>query len=211
MIGNKNSFFLFMIYEKEASFLIMLNKNRNSLLLCSSFNLHFLIVTLMLIVNFKFMKKLVLLIIILINVTAFAQNDEVAKKEVVVPVEVKLAFEKEFPNQVAIWQMEYRGEDRTQMMFETNVVFQKRFAIVYYDKLGDLKAVEVEIHTRELPETALNYMEKNFPTQTIFRVVKIYENKKTNITFEVGIRQKGKLVDLVFDASGNFLKRVEKN
>lgn len=157
------------------------------------------------------MKKVVLLIIILINVTAFAQNDEVAKKEVVVPVEVKLAFEKEFPNQVAIWQMEYRGEDRTQMMFETNVVFQKRFAIVYYDKLGDLKAVEVEIHTRELPETALNYMEKNFPTQTIFRVVKIYENKKTNITFEVGIRQKGKLVDLVFDATGNFLKRVEKN
>lgn len=211
MIGNKNSFFLFMIYEKEASFLIMLNKNRKSLLLCSSFNLHFLIVTLMLIVNFKFMKKVVLLIIILINVTAFAQNDEVAKKEVVVPVEVKLAFEKEFPNQVAIWQMEYRGEDRTQMMFETNVVFQKRFAIVYYDKLGDLKAVEVEIHTRELPETALNYMEKNFPTQTIFRVVKIYENKKTNITFEVGIRQKGKLVDLVFDATGNFLKRVEKN
>lgn len=211
MIGNKNSFFLFMIYEKEVSFLIMLNKNRKSLLLCSSFNLHFLIVTLMLIVNFKFMKKVVLLIIILINVTAFAQNDEVAKKEVVVPVEVKLAFEKEFPNQVAIWQMEYRGEDRTQMMFETNVVFQKRFAIVYYDKLGDLKAVEVEIHTRELPETALNYMEKNFPTQTIFRVVKIYENKKTNITFEVGIRQKGKLVDLVFDATGNFLKRVEKN
>lgn len=156
------------------------------------------------------MKKLLLVLAIFTNVLLFGQNGPTSKKELVVPIEVKLAFEKEFPNQIPLWQMEYRGEDADQMIYETKALFEKKSAVVFYDKLGDLTAVEVEVSIKELPAEALNYIQKNYPDRTIYKAVKVYKNKKATISFEVGIKDNSKLADLVFDATGYFLTRVEK-
>jgi len=156
------------------------------------------------------MKKTFLFLAIFTNVLLFGQKEPVSKKEIVVPIEVKQAFEKEFSNQTPSWQMEYRGDDADQMIYETQVFFEKRDAVVFYDKLGNLTAVEVEIHNRELPTGALNYIEKNYPNRSIYKAVKIYKNNKATISFEVGIRDNDKLADLVFDSTGYFLTRVEK-
>lgn len=156
------------------------------------------------------MKYLFLLITIFAHFITFGQNDSDSKKEVIVPSEVKFAFEKEFPNQIAFWQTEYRGDEADQLTYETSVLFEKRFAVVFFDKMGNLKAVEVEIHLRELPEETLNYLEKNYPNQKTIKAVKVYKNKKTEISYEVGIQDQGKFADLVFDSTGYFLTRVEK-
>ena len=156
------------------------------------------------------MKKLLLLTAVLTNLLVFGQDNEVSKDEIIVPLEVKLAFEKEFPNQNPIWQTEYRGDNADEITYETNVNFEKRIAVVFYDKLGDLKAVEVEIRTRELPEEIVSYLEKNYMSHPVVRMVKVYKNKKADITYEVGIQDKGKFADLVFDSTGYFLTRIEK-
>ena len=65
---------------------------------------------------------------------------------------------------------------------------------------------QIEIKESELPAKALAYIAATYPNKKIKETAKITDNKNV-ITYEAEVKIDGKGSDLIFDASGNFLKR----
>lgn len=141
------------------------------------------------------MKNLILVAAIAISTVGFAQTKE--KKEV--PKVVKEAFQKEYPNTKVHWDVEKDG-------FEAEFAMNGKDASANYDKAGHKLATEIEIKESELPAKALAYIAATYPNKKIKETAKITDNKNV-ITYEAEVKIDGKGSDLIFDASGNFLKR----
>lgn len=141
------------------------------------------------------MKNLILVAAMAISTVGFAQTKE--KKEV--PKVVKEAFQKEYPNTKVKWDVEKDG-------FEAEFKLNGKEASADYDKLGHKLATEIEISKTEFPAKALTYIATTYPNKKIKETAKITDNKNV-ITYEAEVKIDGKDSDLIFDASGNFLKR----
>ena len=146
------------------------------------------------------MKKVFLVLSIVFSVTLFAQT-EAKEKKVSVPSAVSESFKKDFPDKKAKWGMEDGG-------YEAEFKINSNDASAVYDKMGHRKALEIAIKTTELPVDALQYVKKNYPTSKITEVAKITDDKNA-ITYEAEIGKNGKTYDVLFDASGKFIKIVE--
>ena len=151
--------------------------------------------------NLKGVRKIAILVMVLVfNAALFAQT-ETKEKKVSVPSIVSESFQKEFSNKKAKWGMEDGG-------YEAEFKLNGSDASAVYDKAGHRKELEIDIKITELPVTVLDYLKKNYPSNKIIEAAKITNDKNT-VTYEAEIGKKGKTYDVLFDASGKFLKIVE--
>ena len=141
------------------------------------------------------MKKVILFATLALSAISFAQ----IKDKNQVPKVVKDAFQKEYPNTKVDWDIEDDG-------FEAEFKMKGKDASANYDKTGQKLATEIEIKESELPSKALSYISTTYPNKKIKETAKITDNKNV-ITYEAEISIGGKNSDLLFDASGKFLKR----
>lgn len=154
------------------------------------------------------MKNVLSIFCVLCGLVTFGQNQPKIK-EIVPPAEVSAAFEKEFPRMKPVWSQEFTGQDEDEIRYEANFsdIVNK---MVVYDKLGNLKAVEISIQINELPTNAIHYLRSNTYEKSITEIVKVTDNIKIT-TYEAGINKDGKFFDLVFDSQGNFIQMAEKD
>jgi hypothetical protein len=148
--------------------------------------------------NFKGVSKKVFLAFTLVfSMTLFAQT-KTKENKISVPSVVSSSFQKEFPNKKANWQIE-DGD------YEAAFKLNGGDASAVYDKSGHRKELEIGIKLSELPLTVLDYLKKNYPSDKITETAKITDDKNT-LTYETEIRKSGKNYDVLFDASGKFIK-----
>ena len=141
------------------------------------------------------MKNLAITLFALL-VGTFSYGQKV--KHADVPAVVKQAFDKMFAQAKEIeWKME---DGKYEVDFEQN---QEEMSAVFTAS-GVHEETEVEMKVTDLPEAIIIYISKNYGTAKVKEAAKITKaNGEVNYEAEV----KGK--DLIFDASGNFLKSVK--
>lgn len=128
---------------------------------------------------------------LMISLAACAQK----LKEAAVPVTVKEAFKKSFPNAKEVkWEKEGANFEAEFEVGESDQSF-------VYDASGNLLETEIEIKVEELPTAARDYVSKNYNGAKIKEAEKITDSKGT-VTFEAEIKGK----DLLFDNNGKFIK-----
>ena len=139
------------------------------------------------------MKKLFLLTAILgiFAVSAFAFGGDDA------PAAVKASFTKLYPN---VTKVKWGKEDAN---YEAEFDVNKVETSCLFDATGNLLETENEIDITALPKAAVEYIAKNFAGEKIKEASKIIDAKK-NVTFEAEVKEG----DLIFDAAGNFVKKV---
>lgn len=141
------------------------------------------------------MKKLFGLLIVgtSVSFTACAQKIDASK----VPASVKQSFTKQFPGASAKWQKEDEN-------YEAGFKHQGHEMSALFDANGVMTESEMEIKTSELPAAVSAYIKTNHPGESIKEAAKITKaNGEVNYEAEV----KGK--DLIFDATGKFIKEVK--
>lgn len=127
------------------------------------------------------------------------------------PEQVKMNFEKEYPNKTAVWSMKYVGDDDDEVRYEAKFNTEKNTkALAVYDNLGVLKAYELQIPLSQLPQKAQNYLKKNYAPKAIKEIAVIVDDKNKT-TYEVGIEKDSKFYDVVFDKNGGFDVLVQKD
>lgn len=141
------------------------------------------------------MKKLALM-----TVTAMITSLTFAQKlqEKDVPVQVKTAFQKQFPNtKEAKWEKEGNNFEAE---FELNNTEQS----VLLDAQGNLIETEIEIAVNQLPNGVLDYIKTNYQGEKVKEAAKITDVKGV-ITYEAEIKG----MDLIFDSNGKFVKEIK--
>lgn len=116
-----------------------------------------------------------------------------------VPVAVKSAFEKLYPN---VNDVDWEKEDAN---YEAGFEVNKNETSVVFDANGNLLETEVEIKTSELPQGVTDYVTKNHAGAKITEAAKITDADGT-VTYEAEVGKS----DLIFDANGKFIKEVKE-
>lgn len=140
------------------------------------------------------MKNLVFISTVLLF-SSFAVAQGINEKDV--PNVVKSTFSKKFPNQKHI---KWKKEKET---YEASFTSGKTEHSTVIDFNGNLLETEEEIPVKELPATAIAYIQKNYSGQKIKEAAKITDAKGI-ITFEAEVASK----DLIFDKTGVYIKCI---
>jgi hypothetical protein len=154
------------------------------------------------------MKNLILLYSLCILFAANAQEKK-TKDQVQPPVEVTLAFEKQFPNVQAQWTKTYRGEMLSELNFDADFTLKNVQMSATYNEAGAFKALACEILSDELPKSAQKYLQKYYPNLPIQKIIKV-TNDVAQTHYEVGLLVQGQVADAVFNAQGDFLNFAGK-
>lgn len=168
----------------------------------------------------KVFRVVILLLIVSFNTKFFGQ--EKSENKIVLPIEVKAAFEKRYPDVKASWTREYRGYNNDQLRYEAKFRGSKGNDLAVFDNLGNLKAFESSIALSHLPKKATNYLKKAHLVKKVTEAVKVTDmdiqsdsdidlNIKSMITYEVGVVKENLFYDLVFTDKGDFIRMVQKN
>lgn len=154
------------------------------------------------------MKRYVLLLVIAAGITSasFAQTKEKDDKEdkekgnrkIEVPANVKSAFNKQFSNATKV---KWEKEDAN---YEVNFKQGANEMSAVYTSGGMLDETEIEIEKAQLPDNAVNYVKQHYKRAKIKEAAKI-----TRANGEVNYEAQIKGMDLIFDASGNFIREVK--
>ncbi len=114
-----------------------------------------------------------------------------------VPTSVVSTFNSKYPKaQNTKWEKE---KDNYEVSFEEKDIEQS----LLLDSVGNIIETEVEIEKNQLPKNVDAYVQSHYPSKKIKEVSKI-TNAQGVTTFEVEIKG----MDLIFDATGNFIKEV---
>jgi hypothetical protein len=152
------------------------------------------------------MKNAFLLVFLFCGSFLIAQNTVVTP-----PEKIRFAFEKEYPDKVAVWSINYVGDDNDEIRYEAKFNAENNTkALAVYNNLGILKAYELEIPLNQLPLKAQNYLKKNYPAKAVKEIAVVVDDK-SKTTYEVGIEKESKFYDIVFDKNGGFDVIVEKD
>ncbi len=141
------------------------------------------------------MKKVLMsaVAITAITISACAQKLDASK----VPAAVKASFAKQYPGATAKWEKE-DGK------FEAGFDHNGHEMSALFEANGTMTESEMEIKVSELPAAVMQYVNTHHKGETVKEAAKITKaNGEVNYEAEV----KGK--DLIFDASGKFLKEVK--
>lgn len=137
--------------------------------------------------------------------TLFVRGQEKNKQTgLVPPIEVSLAFEKQFPHVSAQWSKTYRGEMHTELNFDAQFQIKNIPMSATYTETGVFKAWVCEIQPQALPDLARQFLKREYPHLPVERVLKV-TNDAAQVHYEVGLRVQGQWVDAVFNAQGDFL------
>ena len=143
------------------------------------------------------MKRILLLLMSVTFLSNCANAQKMNSSEL--PAAVKSAFEKQYPD---VKDVDWEKEDcNYEAGFEVNNIETS----VVYDVSGNLIETEVEIEVSALPQTAQDYIANNYPKSKISEAAKITDASGT-ITYEAEVGES----DLIFDASGNFVKEIKE-
>jgi hypothetical protein len=157
------------------------------------------------------MKNALVIVFFLCSGFLMAQEGVNMKEKVTPPEKVLFTFQKEYPNKVPVWEMEYVGDDNDEVRYEAKFKTDTNAeALAVYDNLGVLKAYELQIPLSQLPAKAQAYLKKNYPAKAI-REIAVVVDYKNKTTYEVGVEKDSRFYDVVFDKSGGFEVIVEKN
>jgi hypothetical protein len=157
------------------------------------------------------MKNILLAILFLCSGLLVAQNKINPEEKVTPPEKVLFAFQKEYPNKVPVWAIEYVGDDNDEIRYEAKFITDTGVeALAVYDNLGVLKAYELQILLSQLPQKAQSYLKKNYQANAI-REIAVVVDYKGETTYEVGVEKKSKFYDVIFDKNGGFDVSIEKN
>lgn len=139
------------------------------------------------------MKKLFLIALAICSVMWMSFQSDIPKA-------VKDKFASMYPNVKKVeWEKEgdhYEAEFKYKGV-ETSVVF---------DVNGTHIQTETEIKSNELPANVASYVSQNYPDYKIKEAAKIISANGT-ITYEAEVSKGRESMDLLFDNSGNFMKR----
>jgi len=155
------------------------------------------------------MKNLIILFSFLCSFLLQAQVAENGEK-IEPTLEVRKAFEKDFPKIKPVWRKEYDGEDNDQLSYEADFSLNNNNMTAVYNALGTFKVLQVEILPTDIPAKIRNYMAKNYPKNNIKKAARLITNNN-KITYEIGITINSKWIDAIFNKEGDFLEMVEKD
>lgn len=142
--------------------------------------------------------KTLITIVIAAMITCCTYAQKVQKADV--PSEVKNAFHKQFSTAKELkWEKEHGNFEAK---FELNGIDHS----AVFDAKGTLLETEVAIKTKELPGTAMQYIQKNYTGQKIKEAAKITDAKGI-VTYEAEINN----IDLIFDSNGKFIKQEKED
>src|SRR6478609_8470197 len=79
-------------------------------------------------------------------------------KEVEPTLEVKKAFEKDFPKVVPVWRQEFNGEDKDQLSYEADFTMNNNNLTAVYNALGTFKVLQIEMKQADIPAKISSYM-----------------------------------------------------
>ena len=157
------------------------------------------------------MKNVFIAIFFLYSGLLLAQEGTNMKEKITPPEKVLFTFQKEYPNKIPVWNIDYVGDDNDEIRYEAKFKTDTNAeALAVYDNLGVLKAYELQIPLSQLPAKAQAYLKKNYPPKAIkeIAVVVDYKNKTT---YEVMVEKDSRFYDVVFDKNGGFDVTIEKN
>lgn len=117
--------------------------------------------------------------------------------EKAVPAVVKTAFAKEYPGVVAKWEKE-------NSKFEVNFKKDGKEMSALYEANGTLTETEASMKVTELPANVLSYVKEHYKGKTIKEASKI-----TKATGIVNYEAEVSGMDVIFDASGKFIKEMK--
>jgi len=138
------------------------------------------------------MKNLVMLLAAAM-ITSCINAQKILDKDV--PTTVRAAFQKQYPNVKKVkWEKEKANYEAG---FENN----KTEYSVLIDVSGNIVETEAEIKVDELPAKARAYISKNYTGQKIKEAATI-----TKANREINYEAELKSMDLIFDATGNFIR-----
>lgn len=154
------------------------------------------------------MKHFILLYSLCILFAANAQEKK-PKDQILPPVEVTLAFAKQFPNTTPEWSKTYRGDMNSELNFDAAFTLKNIPMSATYNEAGVFKALTCEIGPKELPQAAQNYLKKSYPNLPVQKMIKVTDDL-AQTHYEVGLLVQGQLADAVFNAQGDFLNFAGK-
>ena len=132
------------------------------------------------------MKNTIIAMALLCTISCTAQN---------VPVAVKNAFAKSFPNTaVKKW-------DKEDGNYEANFSKDGKTMSATFDANGNWKETETDIQVGELPEAVVSYVKSNYKGATI-KEAAVLSNTESKKMYEAEVKGK----DLLFDENGKFIK-----
>ncbi|MEO7311122.1 MAG: PepSY-like domain-containing protein [Chitinophagaceae bacterium] len=142
------------------------------------------------------MKKKILLALFVGGAVAVAVAQKL--KASAVPAAVKSSFAKSYPGITAKWEME-AGK------YEAGFKKNGSDMSVLFEKNGTMTESETDIKTTDLPATVLAYVAAHYKGKKINEAAKITTAAGV-VTFEAEVGD----TDVIFDASGKFLKEVKE-
>ena len=147
----------------------------------------------------EIMKNVFIAVFFLCSGFLMAQEGTNMKEKITPPEKVLFTFQKEYPNKVPVWAMEYVGDDNDEVRYEAKFKTDTNAeALAVYDNLGVLKAYELQIPLSQLPPKAI-------------KEIAVVVDYKSKTTYEVGVEKTGRFYDVVFDKNGGFDVIIEKN
>lgn len=166
------------------------------------------------------MKKVLLFTAILYSSFLIGQNGIL-----VPPKSITDAFEKQYPKKTVTWSMEL-GSSESDTNFEAKFnATAKTKGYALYDSRGNFKSYKEQVSSTKLPKDAQAYLDKNYPVKAtsnpkaktksktkpvpaareVFSVV----DAQNKISYEVKVKKDAKYYKVVFDSTGNYIKRVQ--
>ena len=142
--------------------------------------------------------------IITVAVIVVSMNVATAQKvkESEVPKAVVTSFQTHFKGAKAEgWDKEKNGE------YEAEFKMNKVEMSANFSADGTLMETETEIATNTLPKAATEYITKNYPGTKVEEAAKIVNSKGVTV-YEAEVKKGKEEIELIFDASGNFTKKV---
>jgi hypothetical protein len=145
-------------------------------------------------------RNLVLLLSSLcLAVVGFAQAEK-KEKGITPPAAVKAAFEKAYPGATKVKWGKENGEE-----YEAGFVNGKKELSAVYDSKGTLKETEEEVEVSALPASVTSYVAQHYKGAAIKEAARITTTAGV-VTYEAEVNK----TDLLFDASGKFIKAVKE-
>ena len=141
------------------------------------------------------MKKLIMMsaLVAAIGFSACAQKLDASK----VPAAVKTAFAKQFPGATAKWEKE---DGKYEAWFKKN----GNTMSALFESNGTMTESEMDIKVTDLPAVVVSYVKDHYKGKSIKEGAKITKADGT-VNYEAEVDGK----DVIFDATGKFLKEVK--
>ena len=135
------------------------------------------------------MKNTLIIVALLATINCIAQN---------VPIAVKNAFAKSFPNIIV------KKWDKEDGNYEANISKDGKAMSATYDAKGNWMETETDIKVDELPPVVTNYIKTNYKGSTI-KEAAVLSRPGISKLYEAEVKSK----DLLFDKDGKFLKEED--